>query len=242
MLLTIRAAAVAAALFWSVLFFGLIDLATIVVPGDFLPTVPLEASWGAFFTVIVAGAFVRLAWRPDDRVVPAVQLLVAAAALVAGAALGGRPEPVLVAAALAVLVALLLVRTARPRRPELRLRPAAPLLGAAVVATPFWVAYAWQAAAASRTGLDDDISVGVPHWAVQSAVGLAIAACALAAGGWPRGRPLLATSAGLGAVLLGVATVSYPDATGAMPTPLAGFAAVAWGLAVVVLARLPRAG
>jgi hypothetical protein len=40
--------------------------------------------------------------------------------------------------------------------------------------------------------------------------------------------------------LLGVATVSYPEATGAMPSSLAGFAAVAWGLAVAVLAHVPR--
>jgi hypothetical protein len=192
--------------------------------------------------MIVAGAFVGLAWRPDDRVVPAVQLLLAASALVVGAALGGRAEPVVVAAVLGVLGALLLVRTARPRGVELRLRPAVPLLVVAVAAAPFWAGYAWQAAGASRSGLDDDISVGIPHWAVQSAVGLAIAACALAAGGWPRGRRLLATCAGLAAALLGVATVSYPDATGAMPSPLAGVAALAWGLAVVVLARLPRSG
>jgi hypothetical protein len=231
---------VSAALFWSVLFFGLIDLATIVVPGEFLPTVPLEASWGAFFTMIVAGAFVRVAWRPGDRVVPAAQLLLAAVALTVGAALGGRPEPIVVAAVLAVLAGLLLLRTSRPRRAELQPRGAVPLLVLAVAAVPFWAGYAWHAAAASRSGVDDDISVGIPHWAVQSAVGVAILACAVVAGVWPRGRGLLGTCAGVAAVLLGVATASYPEATGAMPSPLAGFAAVAWGLAVAVLAHVPR--
>jgi hypothetical protein len=239
---TIRAAAVVAALFWSVLFFGLIDLATIVVPGEFLPTVPLEASWGAFFTVIVAGAFAHVAWRPDDRGAPAVQLLLAAAALVGGAALAARLEPVIVAAVLAVLVALLLVGTVRPARTDLRPRPAMPLLVVAGAAAPLWAGYAWQAAAASRSGLDDDISVGISHWVVQSAVGLAVAACALTAGVWPRGRRLLATSAGLAAALLGVASVAYPDATGAIPSPVAGLAALAWGLVVVVLARVRPTG
>src|SRR5439155_12462568 len=84
----LRVAAVAVALFWSVPFFGLIDLATIVAPGEFLPSVPLEASWGAFFTVIVAGAFVGVAARPLDRLAPAVQLLIAAAALIGGGVQG----------------------------------------------------------------------------------------------------------------------------------------------------------
>jgi hypothetical protein len=222
-----------------VLFFGLIDLATIVAPGEFLPTVPLEASWGAFFTVMVAGAFVRVAWRPLDRFAPAVQLLLAAAALAAGAALGAKPPPVVVAAVLAALAALLLVVPPRPARTDLRPRPAVPLLVVAIAAAPFWAGYAWHAAVASRAGLNDDISVGVPHWAVQTAVGLAIAACALVAGASPHGRQLLATSAALAAMLVGVATVVYPDAIGAMRSPGFGFAAMTWGLVVVVLARLP---
>jgi hypothetical protein len=193
------------ALFWCVLFFGLIDFA------------------------------------------PAVQLLLAAAALVGGAALGARPEPLIVAAVVSVLAALLFVvaprgRTSVSSSAELPRRLAVPLLVVAVAGAPFWAGYAWQAAAASRTGLGDDISVGIPHWAVQTAVGLAIAGSALAAASWPQGRHLLATSAGLAAVLLGVAPVAYPEATGAMPSRLAGLAAIAWGIAVAALARVPRAG
>ena len=234
-----RVAAVVAALFWSVPFFGLVDLATIVAPGEFLPSVPLEASWGAFFTSIVAGAFVGVAVRPLDRIAPAVQLLIAAAALVGGAVLGGRSEPLIVAAVVALLGGLLLIGTPRPRVPQLA--PAVPLLVAACAAAPFWVAYAWEAAAASRIGADDDISVGVPHWAVQSAAGYAVAACAFTAAVWQPGRRLLATCAGLAAALLGVATVAYPDAIGAMPSRVLGVAALVWGLGVVVLAWLPRA-
>ncbi len=228
-----------AALFWSVPFFGLVDLATLIVPGEFLGSVPLEVSWGAFFTCIVAGAFLHVAWRPLDRLAPAVQLLLAAVALAAGAALGARSEPLVVAAAVALLGGLLLVRTPRPGIP--RLTPSVPLLVAACAAAPFWLAYAWQAAAASLLGVDDDISVGVPHWAVQSAAGYAVAACAFAAAVWPPGRRLLATAAGLAAALLGLATAAYPDATGAMPSRVLGVAALVWGLGVVVLAWLRRA-
>ena len=233
-------AAVAAALFWSVPFFGLIDLATIVRPGEFLPSVPLEASWGAFFTAIVAGAFVGVAAQPLDRLAPAVQLLIAAAALIGGAVQGGRSEPLIVAAAVALLAALLLIGAPRLRVPTLT--PAVPLLVAACAGAPFWIAYAWQAAAASRTGMDDDISVGVPHWAVQSAAGYAVAGCVFAAAVWPPGRRLLATSGGVAASLIGVATAVYPEAIGAMPSRALGVAALVWGVVVVVLAWLPRAG
>ncbi len=238
----IRTAAVAAVLFWTVPFFGLIDLATIVAPGEFLPVVPLEASWGAFFTAIVAGAFVAVAMRPHDRLAPAVQLLLAAGALVAGALLGGRSEPLAVAALVAVLAGLLLVGTRRPvprLRPALR-RQSVPLLVVAALGAPFWAGYSWQAASASRIGLDDDITLGVSHWAVQVATGLAVAACPLVAAGWPRGRALFATSAGVAAVLVGVATAAYPASTGAMPSAGLGVAAVAWGLVVVVLGWVPR--
>ncbi len=238
----VRAAAAAAVLFWTVPFFGLIDLATIVAPGEFLPLVALEASWGAFFTAIVAGPFVAVVLRPRDRSAPAVQLLLAAGALVAGALLGGRSEPLAVAALVAVLGGLLLVGT---RWPAPRLRPAlrrrsVPLLVVAALGAPFWAGYSWQAASASRIGLDDDITVGVPHWAVQVAAGLAVAACALVAAAWPHGRALLASSAGLAAVLLGVATAAYPASTGAMPSAGLGVAAVAWGLVDVVLGWVPR--
>src|SRR5205085_1384939 len=111
---------------------------------------------------------------------------------------------------LAVLGGLLLIGTPRPAVP--RLAPSLPLLLAACVGAPFWIAYAWQAAAASRLGLDDDISVGVPHQAVQCATGFAVAACAFAAAVWPPGRRLLGTCSGLAGAVLGVATTAYPDA------------------------------
>ena len=88
--------------------------------------------------------------------------------------------------------------------------------------------------------MDDDISVGVPHWAVQSAAGYAVAACAFAAAVWSPGRRLLGTCAGAAAALLGVATAAYPEATGAMPSQAFGVAALVWGLVVVVLAGLPH--
>jgi hypothetical protein len=151
----IRVTVLVEALFWSVLFFGLIDLATIVDPGEFLP---------------------------------------------AGAVAPRRPRGG------AVLGRVRLARRGRiPRGPGRRHQRRHPALGGA------------------------------------DAVGLAIAACALLAGAWSHGRRLLDTSAALATMLLGVATVVYPDAIGAMRSPGFGFVAMAWGLVVVALARLPSA-
>jgi hypothetical protein len=231
-LVWLRVAAAATAAFWCVLFFGFVDLSTLVAPGEFVGVVPLEVSWGAFFTFVVASAFVHVALHPRDRRPPAVQLLVAALALVVGAVAGEHAEPLVVAAVLASAGGLLL-RGAHGRP---TLRPSGPLLAVAVVGLPFWLAYAWSALASSRLALDDDVTVGVHHWPVQAACGLAVALLATLAGLWPAGRRLPATSAGLAATLLGVATLAYPDATGAMPHHLLGLGAVLFGLAVGLLA------
>ncbi len=239
----LRAVAVAAAVFWSVLFFGLIDLATLYDPGEFVGVVPLEVSWGAFFTFVVAGAFVSVALRPQDRLPPAVQLLISAVALVAGCVLGLRWEPLPVAAVLALAGGLLLVRSGwRSRWSRREVQVSWPLLVVAVAALPFWGAYAWSAFASARLALDDDITMGVPHWPVQAATGLVVGACAVLAGVWPRGRRLLATSACLSATLLGAATLAYPDAVGAMAGRGYGLAAMIWGLAVGLLPAGPLPG
>jgi hypothetical protein len=235
-LVWLRAVAVAAAAFWSVLFFGLIDLSTMYAPGEFEAVVPLEASWGVFFTFVVAGAFVSVALRPEDRLPPAVQLLVAAVAVAMGAALGLRWEPLPVAVVLALSGVLLLRRSGgRSRWSRQEVRVSWPLLVVAAAALPFWGAYAWSAFASARLGVDDDITNGIPHWPLQGSTGLALAVCAVLAAVWPRGRRLLATSTCLSATLLGAATLAYPVAVGAMAGRGYGLAAMVWGLAVGLL-------
>src|SRR3954447_8299537 len=89
-------------------FFGLVDLGTIVglsAPSEQWP-VPLEASWGCFFTFVVGGAYAWLAIARAPRF-PVVQLAVAAGALAGGSLAGGDAGPLPVALALAVSVLLL---------------------------------------------------------------------------------------------------------------------------------------
>ena len=232
----LRALALAAAAFWSVLFFGFVDLSTLYDPGEFVGVVPLDVSWGAFFTFVVAGAFVHVALHPRDRIPPAVQLLAAAGTLTVGAVGGLHPEPLIVAAVLALAGGLLLRGTGwRSGLPRRAIRVSWPLLAVAVVGLPFWVAYAWSALASSRLALDDDISVGVPHWPVQAAAGLVVVALSVTAALWPGGRRLLSASVCLTATFLGAATLAYPTATGAMAGRGAGLAAMVFGLAVGLL-------
>src|SRR5262245_37786502 len=68
-----RAAAVAAALWWSVLFFGLIDLSVGIIPDeypDFLDFVAVETSWGLLYTVLVPVPLIAWAIRPCQWAAP----------------------------------------------------------------------------------------------------------------------------------------------------------------------------
>jgi hypothetical protein len=108
-LLTVRLLAMAWALTWWIFpGFGLIDLSVTWDPG--WPVV-LEASWGLFMTVLVAGSFLTVAVRPHARAAPAVILAVTLVAWAVSAVAALEWELLGFAgllAAEAVLVALLL--------------------------------------------------------------------------------------------------------------------------------------
>src|SRR4051794_6944582 len=137
MRLAVRLGAGASALFWALLFFGLIDLSVVVSSRpDFVAYVPLEASWGALFTFFVAGALVVAAWRPDDTRAPAVQLLIVTVALLLACAATADLDLLPVAAAVGVssLALGLVARHARTADPAWR--PDPPLVGVAGVGAP----------------------------------------------------------------------------------------------------------
>ena len=72
-------------------------------------------------------------------------------------------------------------------------------------------------------------TMGINHWPVQGAVGLALGACALVMAIWPAGRPLMRLSISLSAAFIGAAMLAYPDRDGAMPSPMWGVVIVIWG-------------
>src|SRR5690242_18428668 len=125
-----RLLAAFAALTWLVFpGFGLIDLS---VSWDADWPVALEAGWGAFATVLVAGAFLAVAVHPD-RAAPAMLVLGVALGTLQLAALAGQEWQLLgYAGLLALEAAPLLTGRNRERLGRPVRRPSWPLLAVAV--------------------------------------------------------------------------------------------------------------
>ncbi|WP_344619099.1 hypothetical protein [Dactylosporangium salmoneum] len=236
----VRVAAVVFAVSWLVFpGFGLIDLSVTWDP-EWL--VALEAGWGLMFTVFVAAAFVRVAVRPR-RSAPAVAQLLCVAVTLAVSAAASLEWP-LVLVALAVAAEALAVAFA-PGREPLRAggfrvdRPLAVLAG--LGALP-WLAYANAMYAANRVTLQpSDISIGIDHYAVQGAVGLALVALSAMAACWVRGRRFVGIGVGLVAAYLGLVSLAWPGTPGGFG-PVWSALSMAWGVAFGALAALRGAG
>jgi hypothetical protein len=222
--------------FWAILpGFGLIDLSTMFVEDSFYADVAaLETSWGVLATFFAALPFGWAAARPDQVRAAAAVLWLTAAALLAAAAAGLDARPAVMAAVL-VLMSLGLAwsahRSGMPRRPA-ALRPDLTLLVLAVLAAPFWIAYALEALAVSRSGGSppEHWTMGVDHWPVQGALGFTLAAAGILFALWPEPRPLLRTALSFGSVSLGVCWLISQGTGGNVDEPLLAIGAVVWGL------------
>ncbi len=243
MVVAVRVGAALSAVFWAVFFFGLIDLAVLADPRDFLPVVALEAGWGVLFTCFVAGPLAVVAVRPAAAVAAAAQLFVVAVALLLCCLLGldARPLPVAVAVgASAVLVLLLDDGGLRPRLGSdcgSGIAPDWPLVALAASAAPFWLLSALHAFAAARqgSGAGSDITRGIDHWPVHGAAALTLAISAIVASVWPHSRRLLGSTTCVAGTLLGAASLAYPDSSGAMAGRGWALLAIVWSLAVGLL-------
>jgi hypothetical protein len=220
--------------------FGLIDLS--VTWSSEWPQV-LEAGWGLFFTVLVGAAFVLAVLQPADSRAGIVQLGTAALCLVVAAAATAEWRLLALAGAVAVEAALV----------GLLLRPAAwhatrrgrsvPLFLLAAAGTVPWAAYAvqmWRLNGGDRP--DGDQTLGIDHFSVQGALGLALALLPLAAALSRELVPFVPVCAGVSAAYLGLVSLGWPHAAGAHGTVWSALA-TAWGLALVgvALAALRRA-
>lgn len=221
----------------AVLFYGIIDLTTLVdgANPDYEWKVPLEVSWGSLFTFVLAGSYVWIALRPHRSWPAVVQLAVAAMALIISSIMGADVRPLLLGvpvAGSAALFAWLSREVAGPLPRAFSVNWPVLLLG--VSGAPMWLFYALRAMEESRAkpaGLEDWTfqTMGINHWPVQGAVGLALGACALVMAIWPAGRLLMRLSISLSATFIGAAMLAYPDRDGAMPGPMWGVAMVIWG-------------
>jgi hypothetical protein len=213
--------------------FGLVDLAVTWSPD--WPQV-LEAGWGLFFTFLVGAPFVLVAIRPPLSTSAVEQLAVATAALAVSAVAAAEMPLLWFVTALVVQTAVVgrLARPARAVAPAAGVSAPLLLLGAAG-AVP-WLVYAldmWSFNRAER--FDADITMGIDHYAVQGALGLALAAMPLLAALRVEARPFVAVCAGVAGAYLGLVSLAWPEAAGGLGRA-GSAAALAWGLALVAAA------
>jgi hypothetical protein len=245
-LIAARAVALILALFWGVLFFGIIDLS--VVPDQdvqFYRFYLLETGWGLLYTMLVMLPLVLWAARPRREVFLQQALAVAAAVLLCGVAALALGQ-VLVACLLAGTALLPAAMVDRPLWPIRRLSVSgsSPLLGGlALVAAASALVYAMQMIHASYTGAVDDDTWGLMHLPMQAGFGLALAGSAsisvLAGGANAPGWRFSVVPAAASAVWIGVVSAAYPDHLGSLGT-VGGVMAIAWGITFAVAALLVR--
>lgn len=235
-----RALAVGSAIWWGFLFFGLIDLMTVVIQDDrFYRHYLLESGWGLLYLVLVTVPFLVLVVRPTAGL-PLTQVLVVAVAVAAAAALAGYPRLLLPAVGLGLTGAAVGCAAGTRTDPAGWRRADLPLVLLALAAVPAGWRYAWAQAHGWRDALDPSITNGLDHRPMQAALGLAVplvaGLAAVAVGArLPLWRVPLWTAA-FAAVWLGVESVVYPGLEASLGTA-PGVAAACWGVALAVVAE-----
>ena len=241
-----RIVTIVVALFWGVLFFGVIDLITVPIQDEtFYQHYLIETGWGLLYTLLVMVPLILWAVRPQWRVFPQQVFVVAAAVLLTGL-LTPAPRQVLVALllALSVVPSVVASRALWPVR-GLSVRGVdRTLLVLVALAAVGAVTYAVQMIAAARAGKPDDDTWGLMHLPMQAGFGLALAGTAattvLAAGAHAVGWRLSTLPTAVCAVWFGVVSILYPDHLGSVGEP-AGVAVIVWGVvwSAVALSRSP---
>lgn len=234
----VRVAAVAAATFWAVFFFGLIDLSIdLSIADEALDggVYLLAIGWGLLYTVVVPGPFVLFAALGGGRVF-LIQLLVTASGIALCGVLAlqlGHLVPSLVLAGMAAGLA-------GGSGTSLRVRDWRPLLHVdwllgmlALIAVIAAVVYADQMIRAVGDS-PDDVTLGLKHLPTQAAFGVAVAGSAVvstvAGAAGERGWRAASFPPAAAAACFGVFSVLQPDQTGSWGV-VGGWAAVGWGAA-----------
>jgi hypothetical protein len=239
--LAVRVLALLFALSW-LLFpgFGLIDLA---VSWDADWPVVLEAGWGAFMTLLLGGSFLAVAIRPTRAAPATVTLVTALAALLVSSVAGLEWQLLGYAALLCVESAVVLLVPGRERVHPLTRSTSVPLLVLAAAGAVPLLAHAVRMYRLNRQDAGEaigELTMGVDHHAVQGALALVLAALALVAAVWPRGRRYVGTSAGLCAAYVGLVSFAFPG-TWAGAGPTWSVLCLLWGVAIAALALVaPR--
>lgn len=225
-----RVLAGVAAVFWGVLFFGLIDLTVFTQGAEFHQSFQVETGWGLFFTFVVAAPLLAVAVGPRT-VRPAAlhQVGLAAIAVAVGAALSRSPMHLYVVAGLVATVGLLVVAGGGALGSTWLLRGWSLLTGLVALsgAVP-WFSYALTSAQESRDGVYSDETAGLQHLPIQAALAIAMVVISVLVATYPSGWRIPAVCVGVCAAWLGTTSVVYPDLEASLGR-FWGVAAIVWG-------------
>ncbi len=223
---------------------AVLAVAALVFPGfgipDLLVTwdpdwqVVLEAGWGLFMTVLVAASLLTVVVAPRRAAPALVQLWVAAGCVLVAAALGTDAHAAVLGLGLVACAAVVsLPRAVRPWLPR-EVRLDVPLLVAAGLGAVPWLRYAADEGRADRQRLGGaDITVGVDHHAVQSALAIAFVVLPLLAATWEVGRRYLTTCVAVGSAYLALVALTHPVTPAAIARTWSALA-MAWAFALLV--------
>jgi len=200
----------------------------------------LEAGWGLYMTLLVGIPFTAVAVRPRAAAVAAVQLYVAAGALIVSAIPAFEWQLLVLGA---VIIVETVVVTGLPSLPDFeppRRGSWHPLWIPAVVGTIPWLVYAmamWDLNRQDR--IDGDITTGIDHYSVQGAFALVSIVLVTFAALWPTGRVLMGMCVGLSALYLGLVSWVWHPTLASFNQTWSGLC-VLWGGAVSALCAFPN--
>lgn len=189
------------------------------------------------YGLLLGVALLLAAWRPEEN---ASAFLVAVASGVAGAIAGLVSGDFVSGFWFSAPITIAILWWLHPSRSSL-LRPDGvhwPTAALAVVALVPAVASFLTQSELQRTGVAGDEHWELHHYSGMAALALALPLCAAAACLRATGRSSGASLVGLSAVVVAVASLALSDHVGAFD-PLWAWLALAWGLALVGLARVP---
>ena len=233
------------ALIFGIALFGWIGLVLGWTSGgaDQIHRVHDIGSSGVATGIFVALPLLILSWRRDD--VALLQMLgVAMIATLIGSVLAVDRVFLVYVVILAVpLVVLLAISKGWARYAQAGEGPDRVLVAAALVAAPFWIAFALSMARLQRAGPANDPHVEMHHWTGMAIMGIALVFLPLLAALRTPGWRIVAWLTGLGSIVYGVASavfatypgssVLYPGSEGAVW----GALAIVWGVAFIGLAE-----
>lgn len=232
-----RLLALLAAVFWGLLFFGLIDLLVVIIQDErFDGFYLIETGWGLLYTVLVALPLVAFAVRPRWGVLLQQLLVVACAVLVCAVTAPALAQavPAILLAATGVVLSGLSGHGLLPTRGLSVHRLDKAMATLALIAAVSAVIYAAALIGAARAGEPDDDTWGLLHLPMQAAFGLSVAGIAglavLAAAAAAPGWRMSALSAAVAGAWIGVVSWVYPEHLASLGRA-GGAAAVVWGLA-----------